>query len=58
MSFSLTLLIIIALGILAQATGIDLANNTTFLLLLLLSLGAYGFTNHNCCSNNNNRIYF
>jgi len=57
MNFQLTLLIVLAIAILAQATNIDLANNTTFLLLLLLALGAYGFSS-GCRTNPNNRSYF
>ncbi len=56
MSFPIEVLIVLGLGILAQATGIDLANNTTFLLLLLLILGAYG-TDDNDCRCNLQRSY-
>lgn len=50
---SLYILFAILIAIIAQATNIDLANNTTFLLLLLLALGSYG-----CCNNNNNCCAF
>lgn len=45
------ILFAILIAIIAQATNTDLANNTTFLLLLLLALGAYGqnSNNHNNC---------
>lgn len=45
LSFQTQLLFVLLLGIIAQATGIDLANNTNFLLLLLLALGAYNNVN-------------
>ena len=40
------ILFAILIAIIAQATNTDLANNTTFLLLLLLALGAYGQNNN------------
>lgn len=45
------ILLIIGLAILAQATNIDLANNTMILLILLLALMANSNTNNNCCCN-------
>ena len=39
---ALYILIAILISVIAQATNTNLANNTTFLLLLLLALGAYG----------------
>lgn len=50
---SLYILFTILIAIIAQATNTDLANNTTFLLVLLLALGAY-----NCNNNNNNCCAF
>lgn len=54
-SQSLVLVLIIALW--ATGTGVDLANNTTLLIILLIALIALSFaTNLNrrrCCGNNN-----
>ncbi len=47
------ILFAILISIIAQATNINLANNTSILLLLLLALGAYGNNNNNNC----NRCY-
>lgn len=60
MSFSTDILLVLLLAIIAQATNIDLANNTTFLLLLLLILAGFnGGVQSNCCSGNflNQRSY-
>ena len=45
------ILIAIVIAIIAQATDTNLVSNTTFLLLLLLALGAYT-QNNNCCRDN------
>lgn len=42
---ALYILFAILISVIAQATNTDLANNTSFLLLLLLALGAYGQNN-------------
>ena len=48
------ILIAILIAVIAQATNTNLANNATFLLLLVLALGAYSQNRHNnCCCNNN-----
>ncbi len=39
---ALYILFAILISVIAQATNTNLANNTSFLLLLLLALGAYG----------------
>ncbi len=44
-STALYILFAILISVIAQATNTDLANNTSFLLLLLLALGAYGQNN-------------
>ena len=41
------ILFAILIAVIAQATNTDLVSNTTFLLLLLLALGAYGYNNQN-----------
>ena len=41
MNFTQNILLVLLIGIIAQATDTDLANNTNILLLLLLILGAY-----------------
>ena len=46
------ILIAILIAVIAQATNTNLANNATFLLLLVLALGAYNQNRHNCCCNN------
>ncbi len=43
------ILFAILIAIIAQATNTNLATNTTFLLLLLLALGAYNQGNTNNC---------
>lgn len=43
------ILFAILIAIIAQATNTNLATNTTFLLLLLLALGAYNQSNTNNC---------
>ncbi|MBE5741679.1 MAG: hypothetical protein E7351_04055 [Clostridiales bacterium] len=48
------ILIAIIIAIIAQATNTNLVSNTTFLLLLLLALGAY---TQNCCRNNCCNVY-
>lgn len=47
---ALYILLAILISIIAQATNTNLVSNTTFLLLLLLALGAYGTNNNrnNC----------
>ena len=45
---SLYIIFAIIISIIAQATNTNLANNTTFLLLLLLALGAYGRNTSGC----------
>ncbi|MGN0787565.1 MAG: hypothetical protein ACI4L6_00645 [Candidatus Onthoplasma sp.] len=44
------ILFAILIAIIAQATNTNLVSNTTFLLLLLLALGAYGQNNFNNCN--------
>ena len=44
-SNALYIIIAIIISIIAQATNTNLVSNTTFLLLLLLALGAYGQNN-------------
>lgn len=57
MTFSQDILIVLLIGVIAQATNTELATNTNFLLLLLLALGAYRTGNSsslnsgNCTSN-------
>ena len=57
MNFSQDILIVLLIAIFAQSTGTELANNTNFLLLLLLALAGFnngfGFGNNCCCTNNN-----
>lgn len=56
-SNALYIIIAIIISIIAQATNTNLVSNTTFLLLLLLALGAYG---QNSCNQNNccNGMYY
>lgn len=51
---ALYILFAILISIIAQATNTDLANNTSILLLLLLSLGAYNQNGNSSCGCNNN----
>ncbi len=53
------ILFAILIAIIAQATNTSLVSNTTFLLLLLLALGAYGNSSHNqnCCINGQQRSF-
>ena len=56
MTFSQDILLVLLIGVIAQATNTELATNTNFLLLLLLALGAYRTNNFssrsgNCTSN-------
>ena len=57
MTFSQDILIVLLIGVIAQATNTELATNTNFLLLLLLALGAYrsgsssSSNSGNCTSN-------
>ena len=48
-------LIVIILGIIVSATGIDLSNNTVILLLILLAL--FNSTNNFCCRGNFNNNF-
>lgn len=43
------ILFAILIAVIAQATNTNLANNATFLLLLVLALGSYG--QNRCCNN-------
>lgn len=57
MTFSQDILIVLLIGVIAQATNTELATNTNFLLLLLLALGAYRSgsstsSNHGNCTSN------
>lgn len=59
MNFSQDILLVLLIAIFAQSTNTELANNTNFLLLLLLALA--GFNNFgSCCCNgfNNQRSFF
>lgn len=47
---ALYILFAILIAVIAQATNTNLANNSTFLLLLVLALGMYG--QNRCCCNN------
>ena len=47
-------LIVIILGIIVSATGIDLANNTIILLLILLAL--FNSNGNFCCQNRTNNL--
>jgi len=49
---SIYILFAILIAVIAQATNTNLFNNATFLLLLVLALGAYGQNRNNCCCNN------
>ena len=60
------ILLVLLIGVIAQATNTELANNTNFLLLLLLALGAYnqngnsngcGCGNCNSCCSGVNRSF-
>ena len=61
-SNALYIIIAIIISIIAQATNTNLVSNTTFLLLLLLALGAYGQNpnNQGCCNQNTccNGMYY
>ena len=46
------ILLALLISVLASATNTELSNNTNFLLLLLLALGAY---NRNSCCNSCNQ---
>ena len=52
-NFSQELLLLILIGVFANANDVDLANNTTILLLLALIL--FNGTNNNSCGCCNNR---
>lgn len=54
-NFSEQLLLLILIGVFANANDVDLANNTTILLLLALILfNGSGISNSNgCCCRNN-----
>ena len=47
MNFSQDILLVLLISIVANATGTDLANNSTILLILLMAM--YGNTNQNNC---------
>ncbi len=53
MNFSQDILLVLLIGIIASATGTDLATNTNILLLLLLTLAgnSNNITNGCCCQN-------
>ena len=55
-NFSQELLLLIMIGVFANANDLDLANNTTILLLLALILfnGNDTINNSCCCRNSNN----
>ena len=48
-----SILLALLISVLASATNTELSNNTNFLLLLLLALGAYGNNRNSCCNINN-----
>lgn len=48
---AISIIVAIIIAIIAQATNTNLVSNTTFLLLLLLALGAYN-QNNGCCRDN------
>ena len=52
MNFGFAVLLILLIGIIASAAKVDIANNTTILLVLLLALAAYSKANG--CGENNN----
>ena len=58
MNFSQDILLVLLISILTNATGTELANNSTILLILLLAL--YGNTSNqsNCNCGCNNRTLF
>ncbi len=60
MNTAFYILFAILISIIAQATNTNLANNSTFLLLLLLALGAYNQNGdrNNCCGFNQQRSFF
>ncbi len=55
-NFSQELLLLIMIGVFANANDVDLANNTTILLLLALILfnGGTDYNNSCCCRNRYN----
>ena len=60
MNTAFYILFAILISIIAQATNTNLANNSTFLLLLLLALGAYNQNSdrNNCRCFNQQRSFF
>ena len=48
---AISIIVAIIISIIAQATNTNLVSNTTFLLLLLLALGAYNTNNSSCRDN-------
>ena len=59
MNFSQDILLVLLMSILASATGTDLANNSTILLILLLALypnNSYNSQN-SCGCGCNNRLF-
>ncbi len=51
MNFSQDILLVLLLSIFAQSTGTELANNTNFLLLLLLALSGNNWYGGGCGCN-------
>lgn len=49
-------LLVLLIGVIASATGTDLATNTNILLLILLFLSSTGGCGNSCCSSCNNGI--
>lgn len=57
-NFSQELLLLIMIGVFANANDVDLANNTTILLLLALILFNGGTEDNNSCCCRNRYNYF
>lgn len=54
MNLGFAVLLILLIGIIASAAKVDIANNTTILLILLFALVAYSKATNNSCGCNNN----
>ena len=54
MNLGFAVLLILLIGIIASAAKVDIANNTTILLILLFALVAYSKAKNCCGSNGNN----
>ena len=51
MTVNQALVIGLAFAVLVTITGTDIVNNTTFLILLIITLVALARSGHYCCSN-------